>query len=105
MNIYTIIGVSIYYKDEIKASWNKIVKVMTDFCGFKIKPIMNKILKKMEDLPGEDEFLNFSDHYDKHAKHFSYMPGGNGKKPNKKRYMVIKLLMNQIGQKKKHIAN
>lgn len=81
-----VIGVSIYYKDEIKASWNKIVKVMTDFCGSKIKPIMNKILKKMEDLPGEDEFHNFGRHYNDHGADFAYMPGGNGKKPNEKRY-------------------
>lgn len=54
----------------------------------------------MEDLPGEDEFHNFERHYKEHGADFAYMPGGNGKKPNKKRFweMAKRMLRSQSGR-------
>lgn len=39
---------------------------------------------KAQGLPTESEFHNFEEHYKKHASEFANMPGGNGKKPDKK---------------------
>lgn len=91
-----VIAVTIYYWDDIKASWNKLVKVMTDFCGKKVKPILDDIYCSVRGLPRSGEFSKFNDHYKKHASDFRDMPGGNGKKPDKKKYweMAKKLLNN-----------
>ncbi len=84
-----LVGVLIAHKDEVLKNWNAIVEIVTDVVGDTVSSTLNFVKKKLKNdtkLPTKDEFLDFDDHYSRHAKEFVDMPGGNGKKPDKEGY-------------------
>lgn len=74
------------YWNDIKHVWSDIVNIFTNQFGSYVKEAFDYLAAKAQGLPTEKEFSSFEYHYDKHGHEFANMPGGNGKKPDKKKY-------------------
>lgn len=89
--IVSIGGIAIiaYYWDDIAPKWDGIVSAFKEAFSNMASSIVsafNNIKMMAQGLPTEDEFADFEGHYAKHSKEFADMPGGNGKKPDKKEW-------------------
>jgi len=82
------IVIAIYWK-EISRKWYKIERVFRKHYSSQsteLKKAFRNLKLKAQGLPNDEQFSNFDDHHKKHAKEFANMPGGGGKKPDKKKY-------------------
>lgn len=78
---------------EIGPKWDSIISAFKDAFSSMGSSVKKKIDEgfataalKAQGLPTEKEFKNFDYHFEAHSKEFANMPGGNGKKPDKKKY-------------------
>lgn len=86
--------------NTISPVWDDIVDIFSRHIGGFVVEGFDYIYNKATGLPTERQFSRFNYHYDKHSEGFKFMPTGNGKKPDKKKFWeMAKKALEKTGSK------
>jgi hypothetical protein len=81
-----VVTIIVWNWKSVAPVWDDIVDIFSRHIGGNVVKAFDYIYNKATGLPTDNKYSRFNYHYDKHSAGFQFMPGGNGNKPDKKKF-------------------